>query len=41
MNELKRVVQQKFLNCHLMAPDEDESSTMSRMLNESDAQGDN
>ena len=41
MSEFKRVVQQKFLNCHLMAPDEEDGSTMSKMLDDSELNGDN
>ena len=39
--EFKRVVQQKFLNCHLMSPDEEQSFAMSRVINESEITGDN
>ena len=41
MGELKRIVQLKFMNCHLQAPDEDQSMTMSKILDESDVRGDN
>ena len=41
MAELKRTVQQKFLNCHLAAPDEDQSQLMSRVLDDSELNGDN
>lgn len=41
ISEFKRVVQQKFLNCHLMAPDEDQSMAMSRVLDDTELNGDN
>ena len=41
MSELRRVVQQKFLNLQLVAPDEDQSMQMSKILDDSELNGDN
>ena len=41
MKEFKRVVQQKFLNCQLRVPDEEQSMAMSRVLDDSEVRGDN
>ncbi len=41
MSELRRCVQQKFLNLILHAPDEDQSMQLSKMLDDSDLHGDN
>jgi len=41
MAELRRTVQQKFLNCHLTAPDAEQSMAVSRILDESEMRGDN
>ena len=41
MQDFRRVVQQKFLNLQLNAPDEEQSQMMSRVLDESEANGDN
>lgn len=41
MSELRRVVQQKFLNLQLVAPDEDQSMQMSKILDDSELHGDN
>ena len=41
MIDFRRIIQQKFLNCHLQAPNEDQSLAVSRVLDESDINGDN
>ena len=41
MTEFRRVVQQKFLNLKLDAPDEDQSMQMSKILDESELNGNN
>lgn len=41
MVEMRRTVQQKFINCHLLAPDEEQSQMVSRILDESELRGDN
>ena len=41
MEGFRRSVQSKFLNCHLTAPDEEHSQAMSRMMDDSEINGDN
>ena len=41
IQDFKRTVQQKFLRLQLDAPDEDQSQEMSRVLDDSEAKGDN
>ena len=41
MQDFKRTVQQKFLRLQLDAPDEDQSQEMQRVLDDSEAKGDN
>ncbi len=41
MSELRRCVQQKFLNLILQAPDEDQSMQLSKILDDSELNGDN
>ena len=41
MQDFKRTVQQKFLRLQLDAPDEDQSQVMQRVLDDSEAKGDN
>lgn len=41
ISEFKMVVQRKFLNCHLLAPDEEQSMAMSRILDDTELNGDN
>ena len=41
MSEFKRIVQQRFINCKVNGPDQDQTEELSRMLNDTDAVGNN
>ena len=41
MSEFKEMVQQRFINCHVQGPDLQNASQMSRILDDSELNGDN